>query len=48
MSVVNKKLTMTVAALSSGRRGQSSSTCVRLEGTTGTDLNLSNNKEVAS
>jgi hypothetical protein len=48
MSVVNKKLTMTVAARAVAAAGQSSPTCVCLEGTTGTDLNLSNNAKLSA
>jgi hypothetical protein len=46
MAVVNKKMTMTVAAKAVASAGQSSPTCVCLEGQTGTDLNLSNNSKL--
>jgi Flp pilus assembly protein TadG len=46
MDVINSKLTMTVSARAVAAAGQSSPTCVCLEGTTGTDLNLSNNAQM--
>ena len=47
MDVINTKFaTMTVSARAVSAAGQSSPTCVCLEGTTGTDLNLSNNAKL--
>ena len=47
MDVINTKFaTMTVSARAVSAAGQSSPTCVCLEGTTGTDLNLSNNAKM--
>ena len=47
MGVINTKFaTMTVSARAVSAAGQSSPTCVCLEGTTGTDLNLSNNAKL--
>jgi Flp pilus assembly protein TadG len=47
MGVINKKFaTMTVSARAVAAAGQSSPTCVCLEGTTGTDLNLSNDAQL--
>lgn len=47
MDVINTRFaTMTVKAVAVAAAGQSSPTCVCLEGTTGTDLNLSNNAKM--
>jgi Flp pilus assembly protein TadG len=47
MDVINTKFaTMTVSARAVSAAGQSSPTCVCLEGTTGTDLNLSNDAKL--
>ena len=47
MDVINKKFTtMTVSARAVSAAGQTSPTCVCLVGTTGTDLNLSNNAKL--
>jgi Flp pilus assembly protein TadG len=46
MNVLNYKSTVTVTARAVAAAGQTSPTCVCLAGTTGTDLNLSNNAKL--
>ncbi len=48
IGVINHKTTMTVSARAVAAAGQSSPTCVCLEGQTGTDLNLSNNAKLTA
>lgn len=45
-SIVTHRNTMTVAARAVAAAGQTSPTCICLEGTTGTDLNMSNNAKL--
>jgi hypothetical protein len=46
VALINHKSTMTVSARAVAAAGQSSPSCICLEGTTGTDLNLSNNSKL--